>query len=117
MVKDKDNVLGERLTNLRERHDWSKTQVANKIGLSSMQKYANYEYGVRQPDFDTLVKLADLFEVTTDYLLGHKTDLGDTPVAAHYINDDIDEETQKEIDEYIEFKKAQYKKRMESKED
>ncbi|MER3120759.1 helix-turn-helix transcriptional regulator [Bacillus altitudinis] len=31
--------------------------------------YANYERGYRQPDYDTLIKIADFFEVTTDYLL------------------------------------------------
>lgn len=116
MAKE-NNDLGMKLTNLREKRDWSKTQVANKLGLSSMQKYANYEYGIRQPDFETLVKIADLYEVTTDYLLGHKTDLGNIPVAAHYTDNEIDEATQKEIDDYIEFKKAQYKKRMKNKED
>lgn len=35
-----------------------------------MQVYANYEYGIREPDFDTVIKLAKLYNVTTDYLLG-----------------------------------------------
>ena len=37
--------FSERLTNLRERKGWSKTYVAKTIGLSSMQTYANWEYG------------------------------------------------------------------------
>ena len=35
-----------------------------------MQTYANYEYGRREPDFETTKKLANLFNVSTDYLLG-----------------------------------------------
>lgn len=66
--------FGERLTNLRESKGWSKTYVAKAIGLSSMQTYANYEYGRREPDFSTVNKLANLFNVSADYLLGHKTD-------------------------------------------
>ena len=46
--------FGERLTNLRESRGWSKTYVAKAIGLSSMQTYANYEYGRREPDFNTV---------------------------------------------------------------
>lgn len=65
--------FGERLTNLRESKGWSKTYVARAIGLSSMQTYANYEYGRREPDFSTVNKLANLFNVSTDYLLGRKT--------------------------------------------
>src|SRR5699024_4107922 len=65
--------FGERLTNLRESRGWSKTYVAKAVGLSSMQTYANYEYGRREPDFSTVNKLANLFNVSTDYLLGRKS--------------------------------------------
>lgn len=59
-----------RLQALREEKGWSKTYVANKLGLARMQVYANYEYGTREPDFDTVKKLANLFSVSTDFLLG-----------------------------------------------
>lgn len=67
------SLFSERLTNLREANSWSKTYVAKQIGLSSMQTYANWEYGRTEPDFSNVTKLADLFGVTTDYLLGRKT--------------------------------------------
>lgn len=50
-----------RLSALREQKGWSKTYVAKQIGLTSMQTYANYEYGRREPDFETTKKLANLF--------------------------------------------------------
>ena len=62
-----------RLSALREQKGWSKTYVAKQIGLTSMQTYANYEYGRREPDFETTKKLANLFNVSTDYLLGRDT--------------------------------------------
>ena len=37
--------FSKRLTGLRENKGWSKTYVAKAIGLSSMQTYANWEYG------------------------------------------------------------------------
>lgn len=64
--------FSERLTNLRENKGWSKTYVAKTIGLSSMQTYANWEYGRTEPDLETTAKLANLFNVSTDYLLGRK---------------------------------------------
>lgn len=82
--------FGNRLTNLRENKGWSKTYVAKAIGLSSMQTYANYEYGRREPDFKTVNKLASLFNVSTDYLLNgnkeeHKTaDLADKDTVFTY---------------------------------
>ena len=62
--------FSERLTALREEKGWSKTHVAKQLGMSSMQTYANWEYGRTEPDFENITKIANLFDVTTDYLLG-----------------------------------------------
>lgn len=65
--------FSSRLTSLREARGWSKTYVAKTVGLKSMQTYANWEYGRTEPDFHILTKLADLFNVSTDYLLSGKS--------------------------------------------
>lgn len=70
------NELPEKLKQLRSYKGWSKTEVQRRLGLKTMSTYANWEYGVRQPDNDTLIKLANLFDVSTDYLLG-QTDISD----------------------------------------
>lgn len=64
------SVLGERLTKLREAKGWSKTHAAEKLGVKAMSTYANWEYGNREPDAGMLIKIAEVYEVTTDYLLG-----------------------------------------------
>lgn len=61
--------FNDRIKSLREARGWSKTYTAKRIGVSTMQTYANWEYGRTEPDFATVNKLADLFEVSTDYLL------------------------------------------------
>lgn len=58
-----------RLTQLRESNDWSKTTVAKHLGIP-LSTYANYEYGLREPDIETIGKIAKLYNVTTDYLFG-----------------------------------------------
>lgn len=68
-------TLGSRLTYLREKRGWTKTYVAEKLNIKTVSTYANWEYDLRQPDNDMLVKIAVLFEVSTDYLLGRT----DTP--------------------------------------
>lgn len=64
------SILSDRLKALREARGWSQTQVAKELGMKRSSTYANWEYGIRDPDTDTLVKLAQLYEVTTDYLVG-----------------------------------------------
>lgn len=101
-------VFGERIKRLRESRGWTKTYVANRIGLSRMQVYANYEYGNREPDFETVSKLADLFEVSTDYLLGRGANSDSEPklsenqrLVAYSIDPDISDEERKDIIEMV----------------
>ncbi|MBN8199287.1 helix-turn-helix domain-containing protein [Bacillus sp. NTK034] len=61
--------LGKRLKAERERRNWSQIFVAQKIGITNTV-LSNYERDYRDPDTETLKKLADLYEVETDYLLG-----------------------------------------------
>lgn len=74
-------AFSERLISLREARGWSKTYVANHLGLKNMQTYANYEYGRREPDLETTTKLAKLFNVSTDYLLGRASKEDDLKTA------------------------------------
>lgn len=64
-----NDVLGRRLKNLREQHGYLQKFVADKIGVKS-NTLSGYENGTRSPDPDMLVDLANLYDVTTDYLLG-----------------------------------------------
>lgn len=56
----------------------SQESVASFLGITQ-QAYANYERGARKPDPDTLVKLADLFNVSVDYLLGRDEQKKEAP--------------------------------------
>lgn len=97
-----------RLQALREEKGWSKTYVANKLGLARMQVYANYEYGTREPDFDTVKKLANLFSVSTDFLLGRDPKEDDEKpltknqkLIAYSIDPDISDEERQAIIEMV----------------
>ncbi|MGO4890334.1 helix-turn-helix domain-containing protein [Anaerobacillus sp. MEB173] len=63
-------VTGKRLSELRERKGWTKSHVAKLLHIKTVSTYANWEYGLRQPDNETIVKIAELYDVSTDYLLG-----------------------------------------------
>ncbi|MEX1029358.1 MAG: helix-turn-helix transcriptional regulator [Paenibacillaceae bacterium] len=64
------SILGERLKKLREDRGWSQVYVAQQLRIKRSSTYANWEYGIRNPDIEILVKLASIFRVTTDYLTG-----------------------------------------------
>ena len=62
-------MLGKRLRYLREKRGLSQLELAKKLNMPD-QNVSNYERGFRQPDYETLDKIASFFNVTTDYLLG-----------------------------------------------
>lgn len=64
------SAIGDRLKILRENKGWSKKYVADRLALKQPSTYSNWEYGLRDPDSETISKLADLFDTSTDYLLG-----------------------------------------------
>lgn len=63
------SILNVRIKKERQRHGWTQVEFANKLGLSK-QTINNWENERRTPDPNTVVAIAELFGVTTDYLLG-----------------------------------------------
>ena len=61
--------LGAKLKSLRFDNHLTQLQVAQRIGVSKTM-ISSYELSMRNPSFEVLVKLASLFHVSTDYLLG-----------------------------------------------
>ena len=68
-------MLSERLRFLRESMGMTQIELAKKIDVAPTT-YRNYENTTREPNYDTLVKIASVLGVSCDFLLG-----ADTPAA------------------------------------
>lgn len=62
-------TLSERLIKLKETNNLLQKDIAKSVGLS-LRSYQRYEYGEREPTASIIIKLADYFNVSADYLLG-----------------------------------------------
>lgn len=62
-------MIGQKLKALRKQSNKTQQQIADKLGITRAA-YSHFENERNQPDSETLVKLADIFDTTTDYLLG-----------------------------------------------
>lgn len=67
-VSERTMKLGELLAKLRKERGILQKELANYLNVT-VATISNYEKGVHAPDYETLVKLADFFDVSTDYLL------------------------------------------------
>lgn len=63
------STLSTRLKELRQSKNLRQEQVATLIGVNK-SAISSYENNTRQPSYDILVRLATLYRVSTDYLLG-----------------------------------------------
>ena len=74
---------------LRTSSGFTQVEIAEKLGISR-STIGMYETGAREPDFETLEKIADFFNVDIDYLLGRtdKTTLLPETAGHYYLNED-----------------------------
>ena len=59
----------KRIRDLREDHDLTQRGIAAELGITQPQ-YFRYEQGYRDLPTDLLIKLADMYNTSTDYILG-----------------------------------------------
>ena len=59
-----------KLKELRKSQNLTLKELALRLEIS-YQALSNYENSNRQPDYETLIRIADFFNVSVDYLLGH----------------------------------------------
>lgn len=94
------------LRKLRTEKGLLQKDIATAIGVS-VQAYSLYERGLREPTVQTIKKIADVLDVTTDELLGIENT--PTTIAAHFDGDEYTEEELEEIRQFAEFVKSRRK--------
>ncbi|HGE71530.1 TPA: XRE family transcriptional regulator [Candidatus Poribacteria bacterium] len=108
--------ISERIKNLRVNLKMTQTQLAKNAGLTSAA-ISQFEAGTRKPSFDALSKLANAFNVSTDFLLGKKEeDQKEIQIADEYIEMirnimNFSEENKQLMFEFYEFVKNRNSKR------
>ena len=63
------SIFSKRLIELRKSKSLAQADAAKEFGVV-VRAYQRYEYGEREPQLSTLVRMADFYDVTLDYLAG-----------------------------------------------
>lgn len=78
--ENQKQMIAKTLINLREVNFFTQTDIAHHLHLSS-STISHYEKGITVPPTEIIFRLAEFYDVTTDYILGRcasKTNLNDT---------------------------------------
>lgn len=81
-------ILAEKIINLRKKNGWSQEELAEKLGVTR-QSISKYEGAQSIPDLDKILKLSEIFGVTTDYLI--KDELEEEEYAASQMQENESE--------------------------
>jgi transcriptional regulator with XRE-family HTH domain len=69
----KKNIIGEKIKRLRKTNDMNQAELGRKIGADARQ-ISNYENGKNTPSTDALIRIANVFKVSLDYLAKDEVD-------------------------------------------
>ena len=64
-------MFGERIKELRNNHTWTQQELGDRLGVSK-QSVSNWENGNIMPSIDVFVRMSDLFQTSTDYILNRE---------------------------------------------
>lgn len=64
-------TLKENIKDLRKKEGLTQKEISNKLNIS-LRTYTNYENGSVEPNLKILTNLADYFNVSVDYIIGHR---------------------------------------------
>ncbi len=64
-------IFSKRIAELRKQNGYTQQKVGEVLGIKQ-PSYIRYENNNAEPNLTNLVKLADLYDVTVDYLLGRE---------------------------------------------
>lgn len=68
-------IFAQRIKELRKERKKTQSEMAALLGIK-LRAYQYYESATYYPEIPNLIKLADFFEVSTDYLLGRSNERG-----------------------------------------
>lgn len=110
-------MIGKRLKTVRTEKKITQSEVAAFLGCARTT-YTQYETGVSEPDINTINKLADYFDVSSDFLLGRsestiKSDISDADIKVALFggSGEVTDEMWDEVKKFAEFVKQKEKEK------
>lgn len=114
MTNNSPELIAATLRQLRKKAGYTQTNVSRLLNIQRTT-YCNYETGNRTPSLETIIALAELYQVSIDYLVRGIDTVSCTGTLSREILKEVGslpEEFQQEILDFARFKKLQFNGRL-----
>lgn len=101
--------VGTTIKQLRKENEMTQTDLANKLGLSK-SNISKYENDVVDPPVDIIILLSDIFQVSTDYILGKTNIKNKAETFAAHTEEEMSEEAKAELENFKDYLRMKYGK-------
>ena len=105
VINNMGDIFNENLKSAREKKGLSQKEVAEAVGVAK-STYSLYESGNREPNVQTIKRIADVLNVSADVLLGLEEP---HTIAAHFDGEEFTPEELNKIEEFANFVKLSRK--------
>ncbi|MCR5503244.1 MAG: helix-turn-helix domain-containing protein [Lachnospiraceae bacterium] len=95
-------ILADKIINERKKNGWSQEELAEMLDVSR-QSVSKWEGAQSVPDLQKILRMAEIFGVSTDYLLKDELEPDTAPVAYYEKSDSVSEKIKVTLDEASEF--------------
>lgn len=95
-------MLTDKLKELRMSYGLKQSELAEKLSIST-SRYGQYERGDRTPDYKMLIKIADIYSVSLDYLLDRNTKQSEEDNALVKKIKFADDEIKSHVEQFLNF--------------
>jgi transcriptional regulator with XRE-family HTH domain len=85
-LEDRVKTISEILSYLRKRAGFTQKDVADKIGMAR-QTYAGYESGRHEPNIEIMIRLAEIYQISMDYITGRYLGIDNQKYMENLIDD------------------------------
>lgn len=99
-------ILADKIIEERKKNGWSQEELANKLGVSR-QAVSKWESAGTVPDLQRILQMADLFGVSTDYLLKDELEQNEVQTFVSYDSEaqEVRSVSMEEANDYLDMKK------------
>ena len=97
-------ILADKIIELRKKNGWSQEELADQLGVSR-QSVSKWEGAQSIPDIKKIIQMAQLFSVSTDYLLKDEIEQElETPMEDNGMNDEIRMISMEQANDFLQYK-------------